>query len=138
MVRLYSFIVLALVVSGVSCQKSPESANPASSSSQSHTNRQVSQVKGVVVSEKRGAKEVEIKHEAIPGYMPAMTMPFEVKSANELAGLAAGDAVSFRMIVTDTDGWIDQIKKLPARTNGPTATVNPLACQTASEKNRIL
>ncbi len=38
--------------------------------------------------------------------MPAMTMPFEVKNTNELRGLQPGDAVAFRMTVTDTDGWI--------------------------------
>ena len=30
-------------------------------------------------------KAVRIKHEAIPGYMAAMTMPFDVKDTNELA-----------------------------------------------------
>jgi protein SCO1/2 len=41
-----------------------------------------------------------------------MTMPFEAKEPKELTGLKAGDAVSFRMTVTDTDAWIDQIRKL--------------------------
>ena len=65
-------------------------------------------------------KTVKIKHQEVPGYMPGMTMPFEVKDTNELTGLQAGDSVSFRMIVTETDGWIDQIKKLGTNpTNAP-------------------
>jgi len=44
--------------------------------------------------------------------MPAMTMPFDVKDTNELAGIEAGDPVSFRLRVTDTEGWIDQIRKI--------------------------
>ncbi len=73
-------------------------------------------------------RTVRIKHEAIPNYMPAMTMPFEVKDTNELAGLKAGDAVSFRMIVTATDGWIDQIKKgvKPAPANAVPARVGSI------------
>lgn len=39
-------------------------------------------------------------------------MLFEARPTNELSGLTAGDTVSFRMSVTETDGWIDQIKKL--------------------------
>jgi protein SCO1/2 len=44
--------------------------------------------------------------------MDAMTMPFETKNTNELRGLKPGDSISFRLIVTDDDGWIDQVKKL--------------------------
>jgi len=55
--------------------------------------------------------------------MPAMTMPFEVKDTNELAGLAPGDSILFRMLVTDTEGWIDQIRKRDASaTNSPPAS----------------
>jgi protein SCO1/2 len=73
---------------------------------------QVYAVKGVVKEVKPGQKTVKIAHEKIPNYMDAMTMDFEVKDANELSGLKAGDSVSFRMNVTEKDGWIDQIKKL--------------------------
>src|SRR5215471_18781644 len=105
MVRVLPFILLALTAGTVSCQKSAETVKPPPTSASSHTNQQVFQVKGVVVDLEPGSKEIKIKHEEIPGYMPAMTMPFEVRTTNELAGLAPGDAVSFRMIVTDTDGW---------------------------------
>src|SRR5882724_6411630 len=53
--------------------------------------QQVFRVKGIVEEVKAAEKTVTIKHEEIPGYMQAMTMPFEVKNTNELAGLAAGD-----------------------------------------------
>jgi len=54
---------------------------------------------------------VVVRHEEVPNYMPAMTMPFEAKITDELKGLAVGDQVEFRMTVTDNDVWIDQIKK---------------------------
>src|SRR5207245_1911696 len=78
------------------------------------TNTQIFSVKGVVKELKPGGRTVVIAHEAIPNYMPAMTMPFEVKNTNELAGLQPGDTVAFRMFVTDREGWIDQLAKLGA------------------------
>lgn len=73
--------------------------------------------KGVVVEVMPAESKVTIKHEAIPDYMGGMTMPFEVKDTNELAGLTAGDAVSFRLVVSNHFGWIDQIQKTGATTN---------------------
>src|SRR5512133_1807633 len=43
-------------------------------------------VKGVVRGVNGGERSVTITHEAIPDFMAAMTMPFHVKSTNELAG----------------------------------------------------
>jgi protein SCO1/2 len=107
-----------LLVFTVSCDRA-ETQTPATVVS--GTNRQVFQVKGVIVKVAPREKSVEIKHEEIHGYMPAMTMPFDVKDTNELAGLAPGDSVVFRMIVTDTEGWIEQIRKLGSTNSVPTA-----------------
>ena len=52
-----------------------------------------------------------IAHEAIPGYMEAMTMEFDVPDAAELGALAPGDAIAFRLSVTDAHGWIDRVRK---------------------------
>ena len=89
-------------------------ADAATNSVHANTNLQTYQVKGVVVALGEDGKTVKIKHEEIPGYMASMTMEFEVRGTNELRGLTPGDSVAFRMLVTDDDGWIDQIKKLDA------------------------
>ena len=70
------------------------------------------QVKGVIKEIAADRMQARIEHETIPGYMEAMTMMFDVKDSNELASLQANDQVSFRMIVTEDDGWIDQVKKI--------------------------
>ncbi len=77
------------------------------------------QVKGVVQRLESDGKSVVIRHEKITNYMDAMTMSLEVRDTNELAGLAPGDAVSFRMLVTEEDGWIDQIRKLGTNVAAP-------------------
>jgi protein SCO1/2 len=104
------FVLLVLALSfTASCKESPKPAIvPAS------TNQQTFQVKGVVKELKPDGKTVVIKHEEVPNYMPAMTMPFEVHNTNELRGLQPGDAIAFRLTVTDTDGWIHHITKLNA------------------------
>ncbi|MEO6182899.1 MAG: SCO family protein [Verrucomicrobiota bacterium] len=100
---------MALVVVCVSCGKRSDNF---SSEKLSGTNQQIFQVKGVVEEIKPDGKSAVIKHEEIPNYMAAMTMEFETRNTNELRGLKMGDAISFRMIVTGDDGWIDQVKRL--------------------------
>jgi protein SCO1/2 len=55
-----------------------------------------------------------------------MTMPFDVKDSNELKGLHPGDSVSFRMLVTDTDGWIDQIRKISSEGTNSVPSSSPV------------
>ena len=94
-----------LIGQGISCKQEKE---------------QIFFVKGVVQELLPERKKVKIAHENIPNYMSAMTMTFDVKDARELAGLQPGDEVSFRMIVTEKDGWIDQVKRLRAAATAPT------------------
>ena len=123
-----ALLVGILLIGAVSCQRAP-SANPSTASlSRPGGTQQVFQVKGIVKKLETDGKSVEIRHEEIPDYMPAMTMPFEAKNPKELAGLKPGDAVEFRLTVTDSDSWIDQIRTLsPGSTNVPPAATPPSA-----------
>ena len=78
------------------------------------TNRQVFQVKGLLKELKQNGKTVVIAHEEIPNYMVAMTMDFDVKDKNELKGLQPNDYLAFQMVVTKDDGWIENLRKVPA------------------------
>lgn len=118
---------LSLLLVFTSCEKQSPGTTPAAPTAPpviSVTSTQMFQVKGVVESVKAEAKTVRIRHDAIPGYMDAMTMPFEVRDTNELAGVNAGDSVTFRMFVTETDGWIDQIQKLNVDANAASIPAN--------------
>lgn len=114
MKRLGCWISATVVGLGVvSCEpKSPSPTKVGSSApATSVTTTQVFQVNGVIKELWPAEKSARIRHEEITNYMPAMTMVFDVLDTNEFAGLAAGDPVTFRMTVTETTGWIDQIKK---------------------------
>lgn len=84
------------------------------------------EVKGTVVSLDAGHRKVRITHEEIPGYMAKMTMDFEVRDSSDLGALGPGDTVSFRMKVTEADGWIETVRRI-GRSGGPTNLVSELA-----------
>lgn len=77
------------------------------------------EVLGVVQQVKTNESKIVIKHEAIPNYMAAMTMPFDYKSSNDVTGLTPGDQVHFTLAVTEDDGWVENIRKTGFKTNAP-------------------
>lgn len=74
----------------------------------------VRSARGVIKSISADGKTLTIKHEAIPGYMAAMTMPFDVARPALSAGLKAGDAIAFTFHQDDDHLVIDSVDKLPA------------------------
>ena len=56
-------------------------------------------VEGLVLRVDRARQTVLVSHDEIRGYMPAMAMPFRVKNAAELEGLAPGARVQFQLRV---------------------------------------
>ena len=65
----------------------------------------VYEIRGMVVAVDAARRLLEIDHEEIPGFMPAMTMPYEVEDASLLQGLAKGDKVRGTLRV-DRRGYI--------------------------------
>ena len=110
-------------LAALSCRQ--EGSSPAPTNTTPHavagTNPQIYQVKGLIKELLPEKKKVKIAHEDIPGYMEAMTMMLDVRDAKELGGLQPGDTVTFRMLVTEDDGWIDQLKKI----DGPRTPLPP-------------
>lgn len=97
----YAVAVAVLVSVAVGCggqMGNPDPAAPA-------VGEGVYEFRGVVVAVDPGRRILEVNHEAIPGFMPAMTMPYEVADASLLQGLAAGDQVRGTLRV-DRRGYI--------------------------------
>ena len=78
-------------------------------------------VNGLVKVVEPDGKTVVIQHETITNYMAAMTMPFEVRDAKELSGLNPGDAITFHLVVTPKEGWIEGIERRLDFTPDPAA-----------------
>ena len=66
-------------------------------------------LKGVVVSVDRAGGRVTVKHEAVPGYMDAMTMPFAVAETKILDDLKPGDVVEAKLLVGDRSSHLEGI-----------------------------
>ncbi len=100
----------AAVFSPLTCRAQTQAAGSTGTNAVVETPRTF-QARGVVQSLDSDGKTVVIQHQAVPGYMAAMTMPFVDRNPSELVGLRAGDSVSFRINVTSKEGWIDQVTK---------------------------
>jgi protein SCO1/2 len=61
---------------------------------------------GVVRQVDAKARLVTIRHEEIPGFMAAMTMPFEVKDPKDLEDVRPGDEVEGTLRVVKTGGEV--------------------------------
>ena len=88
--------------------------------------------KGLVRSVDLSHRKVKITHENIPGYMPRMTMDFDVRDASNLAPLKPGDEVTFTVRATADDGWIEGLTvSAPAQAAASPSTNPPPAADRA-------
>ena len=82
------------------------------SNSASESSYKVYKLRGKVVSTNPATGEVTINHEAIPGFMEAMTMPYKLKDPNILSELHPGDVLTADLLVSqvsDADVFLDHI-----------------------------
>ena len=90
------FICLALAAAG--CQSSPsERTYP---------------LEGQVLSVAPDRQQAAIKHEAIKGLMPAMTMSYKVKEQRWPDGIAPGDLIQATLIVASNDAYLTAVRKV--------------------------
>ena len=69
-------------------------------------------LQGQVLSVRADAMEANIKHEDIKGFMPAMTMPYKVRDAQEFANLKPGDLITSTLVVVSNDAFLKDVKKV--------------------------
>jgi protein SCO1 len=68
-------------------------------------------LQGQVLSLDVSRKSVTLKHGEIKGFMPAMTMPYEVQEEKALAGLSPGDLVSATLVVFANGAYLTDVKR---------------------------
>jgi protein SCO1 len=69
-------------------------------------------LQGQVLSIDPAKTYVTVKHEEITGFMPAMTMPYEVKDEKILEGLKPGDLVKATLVVISNGAYLSMILKV--------------------------
>jgi protein SCO1 len=96
----FFFVLLFVVIANCKIEAAPDV---------SQTNIKSFDARGVVRQIADDRRKATIQHEAIAGYMPAMTMEFNVKHTNELNGISPSDEVSFKLVVDENDSWIEDV-----------------------------
>jgi len=105
--RLFAFPLLALIAMA-GCRSGQKPAPQLSADMQ----YKVYHLRGKVVSTDAARGEVTLNHEAIPGFMDAMTMPYKLKDANVLSELHPGDMITADVLVSsdpNVDYLLDHI-----------------------------
>jgi protein SCO1 len=88
------------------------------------------QLQGQILGVKAETNEVLVKHGDIPGFMPAMTMPYKVEDAKILADKQPGDLITATLVVGETEAHLSKIDKTghaPIEdANGPEITASQI------------
>ena len=99
------FVLLALILFLPACS---DSRSPA-------TNAQSYDVRGIVrEAPNLTEKTISIEHEDIPNYMPSMKIPFYLLEPKEVETLRPGDAIAFKLNVTDKESWMSGVQRIDA------------------------
>jgi Cu/Ag efflux protein CusF len=76
---------------------------------QAQTEPQRYALKGKVVAVDKSGKKVTIDHDAIPGFMGAMTMAYPVKDEHQLDNVSAGEQITATVVSSGAEYWVENI-----------------------------
>jgi len=99
--------VLPLLAVLISCNKTSNQSTAQGPTQTASAKRY--HLKGKVVSVDKQSKMANIDSEAIPDFMEAMTMPYNVKPESDLDKLKPGDAITADVVVQDEKAWLENI-----------------------------
>jgi protein SCO1/2 len=71
-------------------------------------------LKGRVVAIDKPGKRLTVDHEAIPGFMGAMTMAYPVKDEHLLDALSPGEPITAKVMSTGGEFWLEDVAAAPA------------------------
>ena len=115
-----SIAAVGLYIGLTGCTSRPQqSAAPAQPASQpAPAEQQKFDLKGKVVSIDKSGKTLTVDHEAIAGFMGAMTMAYPVKDEHLLENLSPGEQITAKVVNGSGGFWLEDIA---AATKGPGA-----------------
>ena len=115
--RLDGIAILTALTLAVACSRTPEPRRY--------------EVRGQILGVDPQKQEVLMKHEDIPGFMPAMTMFYKVQDPKLLEGKQAGDLVTATLVVEEVNHYLSTLNTtgrapLDAAEAGPAITDSDL------------
>jgi protein SCO1/2 len=69
------------------------------------------ELRGQILAVDTTKRELTIKHEDIPGFMPGMTMPFAVRDERLLQGREPGELITATLVVENTTAYLSAIRR---------------------------
>jgi protein SCO1/2 len=75
------------------------------------------ELKGTIVSFDKGQQQVVIQHEAVPGLMEGMTMPFTLREPSAYDVMQRGDRIQATLVVDGERSWLEE--PIITQTAGP-------------------
>src|SRR5688572_19470600 len=90
-----AWTIALTVVTGVACSRAPEA-------------RQY-EVRGQILSVDANRRQVLVDHEDIPGFMPAMTMTYQVRDPELLQDKKPGDLFTATLVVEEVSGYLSTL-----------------------------
>lgn len=106
------FSIFLLLVLGIGSVTMPGCHAHQNSAAQTPDSYKVYKLRGKVVATDAAKGEVTLDHEAIPGFMDAMTMPYKLKDPSILSELHPGDSLTADVLVSqnpDADILLDHL-----------------------------
>jgi protein SCO1/2 len=104
-------ILLLFIIAGLACR------------GRRSANEKRYDLKGKVIAVDKLNRTATIAHEEIPGYMPAMTMPFQVKSDGDLEMMKPGNLITGDLVVDGSSSWIEVSTVTDSAPNDPNVDV---------------
>jgi protein SCO1 len=90
-------------------QTDAQEANAKVATEAKDTNVKRYNLTGRVVSVDRPTLTINVDGDAIPGFMAAMTMPYQVKDAGVLVKLSPGDQIKAEIVVANDGAYLENI-----------------------------
>jgi protein SCO1 len=95
-------------------------------------------LRGQILAVNRDRGEIAVKHDAIPGLMPGMTMTFPVADRRALTERVAGDLIEATLVLSDRDTFLRDVRKIGFAELTPSAPLTPSAVTAAASGFELL
>src|ERR1700730_15841384 len=114
-----SVTITGLALGPIACssQPKPSEAQTAAPAQSQQSQPQRYDLTGTVVSIDKSGTKLTVDHQAIPGFMGAMTMAYAVKDEHQFDNLSPGDQVTAKVVSNGGEVWLENIVTANTRTS---------------------